>query len=222
MDIYVYMLTGDGEGAAHAVGDKIGIHRSMIKSGLLPVDKLNLIKSFKRSLSGIPVDLESGEADDGSEPIAFLSSGNVLMVGDGVNDAPALACSDVGVAMAESGAAIAMETADIALMDSDISKLIYSIEMGRNVVSVIKQNLVFSLLVKLVVIVLVMMGYGNLWVAIISDVGAMLCVTLNGMRLLPKKVAVDVKGKGGAKKKKKAGEGEEAPLLGGDGVETYL
>ena len=221
MDIDVYMLTGDGEGAAHAVGDKIGIHRSMIKSSLLPVDKLNLIKSFKRSLSGIPIDLESGEADDGSEPIAFLSSGNVLMVGDGVNDAPALACSDVGVAMAESGAAIAMETADVALMDSDISKLIYSIEMGRNVVSVIKQNLVFSLLVKLVVIVLVMMGYGNLWVAIISDVGAMLCVTLNGMRLLPKKVAVDVKGKGGAKKKK-AGEGEEAPLLGGDGVETYL
>jgi hypothetical protein len=118
--------------------------------------------------------------------------------------------------MASGGAAIAMETADVALMDSDIAKLVYCIKMGKSVVRVIKQNLVFSLLVKVVVIGLVMGGYGNLWLAIGSDVGAMLCVTLNGMRLLPKKDVVDVKElKGGARKAEGRGEVENSPLLAG-------
>lgn len=206
-----------------AVGRKVGLSEDRIMAGLLPVDKLNLIKQFKRNLSGAEYDVENGveEPSDKTGGLVFLSSKNVLMIGDGVNDAPALACSDVGVAMAEGGAAIAMETADVAIMDSDISKLVYSIQMGRSVVRVIKQNLIFSLVLKVVVIGLVMGGYGNLWLAIISDVGAMLCVTLNGMRLLPRKEGVEVKSKG-KRKDRGTGEGEEAPLLRRGGVETYL
>ncbi|GMH68998.1 hypothetical protein TrLO_g1265 [Triparma laevis f. longispina] len=223
MNVDVFMLTGDSEGAAKAVGRKVGLSEDRIMAGLLPVDKLNLIKQFKRNLSGAEYDVENGveEPSDKTDGLVFMSSKNVLMIGDGVNDAPALACSDVGVAMAEGGAAIAMETADVAIMDSDISKLVYSIQMGRSVVRVIKQNLIFSLVLKVVVIGLVMGGYGNLWLAIISDVGAMLCVTLNGMRLLPRKEGVEVKSKG-KRKDRGTGEGEEAPLLGRGGVETYL
>ena len=233
MGIDVYMLTGDGAGAANAVARKVGLEEGRIKSGLLPVDKLNYVKWFKKTLvnegeeDGSSWDVEAGRDGYGKVALSdaaseaekkiglFISRGNVLMVGDGVNDAPALACSDVGVAMASGGAAIAMETADVALMDSDIAKLVFSIKMGRSVVRVIKQNLVFSLVVKLVVIGLVMAGYGNLWVAIGSDVGAMLAVTLNGMRLLPKKDTVNVSDlKGHVAKSEGRGEAEDSPLLG--------
>ena len=221
MGVDVYMLTGDGEGAARSVARGVGLEASRVKSGLLPVDKLNSIKWFKRQLSGgsLDVDEEAGflePEDDGAKSMWASSRGNVLMVGDGVNDAPALARSDVGVAMASGGAAIAMDTADVALMDSDIAKLVYSVKMGRSVVRVIKQNLVFSLLVKLVVIALVLLGYGNLWTAILSDVGAMLAVTLNGMRLLPKKAVVDVddlRDGAGGKRNEGRGETESSPLL---------
>lgn len=101
-----------------------------------------------------------------------------------MNDAPALAAADIGVAMGV-GAALAMETADVTLLDSNLKKLLYVLNMGRRVLFVIKQNVIFSLAVKLLVLGFTVVGKVELWAAIVSDVGAMLCVTINGMRLLP-------------------------------------
>lgn len=168
--IEVVMLTGDQRRAAIGVAGQIGLDESDVKSDLLPEEKLTAIR-------------EKVEAHE-SQQRWWRAKRAVMMCGDGVNDAPALALADISVAMGE-GAALAMETSDVTLMGSDLNKLLYIVEMGPLVIRRIVENVTFSFAVKALVMGFTFAGKASLWAAIASDVGAMLLVTLNGMRLLP-------------------------------------
>lgn len=151
------MLTGDNKKTAETIGKAVGV--SEIQAELLPEEKLTYIKTLcgKRQ--------------------------KVAMVGDGVNDAPALAEATVGIAMGGAGTDTALETADIALMSDDLSKLPYTIKLSHKAMTVIKQNVSFSLAIKAFSILLIFPGWLTLWIAILADVGATIIVTLNSLRL---------------------------------------
>ncbi len=152
------MLTGDNKRTAEAVAKQIGVKD--VCAELLPEEKLSYMKDLRKEY------------------------GHVAMVGDGVNDAPALAAASVGVAMGGAGTDTALETADIALMADDLDKLPYTIQLSRKALKIIKQNIIFSLGIKALALILVIPGWLTLWIAIFADMGATLIVTLNSMRLL--------------------------------------
>jgi Cd2+/Zn2+-exporting ATPase len=173
LGIAITMLTGDNEEAALAVGRQVGLSPDEIQSKLLPEEKLDYLKV-----------LSTGE--EASSLLRLRKNRHVvLFCGDGVNDAPALAAADVGVAIG-AGAALAMETADVTLLDSNLEKLEYCMQVGRRVIRKIWENIIFSITVKLIVLVFALAGKTHLWAAIATDVGAMILVTLNSMTLLPR------------------------------------
>ena len=158
---HTIMLTGDNKAASRSIAGKIEIDE--YKAELLPEHKLTAIQEL------------------------IDKYGKVAMVGDGINDAPALALSTVGIAMGGAGTDTALETADIALMADDLSKIPFVIKLSRKSLSIIRQNITFSLVIKAVAILAVFPGWMTLWLAILADMGASLLVTLNSLRLLNEK-----------------------------------
>lgn len=157
----VVMLTGDSEATASAVAGTLGRPGvDEVRWELLPEDKVAAIR-----------ELRSGGA-------------RVIMVGDGVNDTPALAAADVGVAMGSAGTDAALETADIALMADDLSKLPEAVRFARKAEGIIRANIAFALLIKAAFVVLAVAGVATLWMAVVADMGASLLVILNGLRAL--------------------------------------
>ncbi|WP_449329211.1 heavy metal translocating P-type ATPase [Salibacterium lacus] len=152
------MLTGDNRGTAKRIAEETGVDRSFDE--LLPEDKVSAVHSLQRE------------------------GKRVAMVGDGINDAPALASADLGIAMGGAGTDTAMETADIVLMADNLEQLPRTIRLSRRALRVIKQNIWFSLLTKAAALVLIFPGFLTLWMAVLSDTGAALLVILNSMRLL--------------------------------------
>jgi Zn2+/Cd2+-exporting ATPase len=154
----IVMLTGDNQRTAEQVASQVGIDE--YHAGLLPGDKVRVVREMRES------------------------HGDMAMVGDGVNDAPAMASASVSIAMGAIGSDAAIETADIALMSDDLSKLPWLIRHSRRTLSIIKQNIAFSLVVKVSFIALAFAGIATLWEAIAADMGASLLVIFNGLRLL--------------------------------------
>ena len=153
---HVVMLTGDNAGTARAVAEAVGVDE--FHAALLPDDKVRLVAELERR----------------GERVAF--------VGDGVNDAPALAAAHVGVAMGAAGTDVAIETADVALMADDLGKLAMAVRTARRTMRIVRQNVTFALGLKAVFIVLAVAGWATLWMAVAADMGASLLVVGNGLR----------------------------------------
>jgi len=158
LGLHVAMLTGDNVATAQAVGAAVGIDE--VAAELLPDDKLRAVERL--------------EAEHGA----------VAMIGDGVNDAPALARASLGVAMGAIGTDVAIETADVALMTDDLERLAWLIVHARRTLAIIRQNTVLALAIKAIFVVLTLGGVASLWGAIAADMGASLIVVFNALRLL--------------------------------------
>ncbi|MBZ5558779.1 MAG: cadmium-translocating P-type ATPase [Acidobacteriia bacterium] len=156
----VVMLTGDSRGSARSIAAELGIAFEDVRAELLPEDKVTAIEDLRRQ------------------------HGTVAMVGDGVNDAPALASADVGIVMGAAGSDAALETADVALMADELLKIPYTIRLSRATVRNIKVNLAISLALKGAFVVAAVAGIATLWMAVLADTGASVIVIANALRLL--------------------------------------
>ena len=155
---HVAVLTGDHAGAATALNETVGADE--VHAGLLPADKVRAIEDLRARY------------------------GTVAMVGDGVNDAPALAAADVGIAMGVAGSDAALETADIALMADELLKIPYVLRLSRATVRNIRANIAFSIVLKAAFLLMAVLGVATLWMAVLADMGASLIVIANALRLL--------------------------------------
>ena len=160
LHVEAVMLTGDNPATARVIADQVGIQDA--RGNLMPEDKQDAIAELK------------------------ARHGAVGMVGDGVNDAPALARADIGFAMGAAGTATAMETADVAIMDDDPRKIARFISLSRHTATILKQNIALALGIKVVFLGLALSGHATLWMAVFADMGGSLLVVFNGLRLLRK------------------------------------
>ena len=155
------MLTGDKEAVGKVVAEKLGLDR--VYGSLLPGDKVQKVEELLK------------EKSEG-RTLAF--------VGDGINDAPVLARADVGIAMGGIGSDAAVEAADVVIMNDEPSKIVDTIQIARKTVSIVKQNIVFAIGVKVLVLVLVALGRASMWAAVFGDVGVSVLAILNAIRTL--------------------------------------
>ena len=158
------MLTGDRQAVAEKVADTIKL--DAFHAELLPGDKVELAEKI--------ID-------------AKKAKGTVIFVGDGINDAPVLARADIGVAMGGLGSEAAIEAADIVIMDDQPSKLSVVMKIARKTLTIAKQNVVFALTIKAIVLVLGALGLASMWAAVFADVGVAVIAILNSMRALQTK-----------------------------------
>jgi len=155
---HIVMLTGDSHSTAEKIGAELGVDE--VRAELLPGDKVNAVDELRARY------------------------GPVAMVGDGINDAPALASADVGIAMGAAGSAAALETADVALMADELLKIPYALRLSRATLRNIQVNLAISIVLKAAFVVLAAAGMATLWMAILADTGASIIVIANALRLL--------------------------------------
>ncbi|SDQ87859.1 Cd2+/Zn2+-exporting ATPase [Pseudomonas grimontii] len=160
LGIKTLMLTGDNTHTAQAIAAQVGIDQA--QGDLLPTDKLQAIEAL------------------------YGQGHRVGMVGDGINDAPALARAEIGFAMAAAGTDTAIETADVALMDDDLRKIPAFIRLSRQTSSILKQNIALALVIKAIFLVVTFLGLATMWMAVFADMGVALLVVFNGLRLLRK------------------------------------
>lgn len=156
------MLTGDIEKAAASVAQEVGL--TDYRAGLLPADKVTVVEELLKEREGT------------GKKVAF--------VGDGINDAPVLARADIGIAMGALGSDAAIEAADVVLMNDDPLKISKAIRISKKCLRIVRQNIFFTLTVKIVCLVLGALGIANMWVAILADVGVMILAVLNAIRCL--------------------------------------
>ncbi len=168
----VMMLTGDSEKVASAVAAELGI--TDYRAELLPQDKVNVVEEL---LAGLRNKAGQGEKAD-------KRRGRLAFVGDGINDAPVLSVSDVGIAMGSLGSDAAIEAADVVIMDDDIGRIPAVMGIARKTLGISKQNIAFALFVKFSCLVLGALGIANMWVAVFADVGVAVICILNSMRML--------------------------------------
>lgn len=160
LGVKTLMLTGDNPHTAKAIAAQVGIDSA--QGNLMPADKLQAIEAL------------------------YAKGHRVGMVGDGINDAPALARSEIGFAMAAAGTDTAIETADVALMDDDLRKIPAFIQLSRKTSTVLKQNIYLALVIKAIFLVMTFAGMATMWMAVFADMGVSLLVVFNGLRLLKK------------------------------------
>ena len=152
------MFTGDNKNIAEKIGKEIGIEN--IKSEMLPQDKYNELEKI------------------------LCSNKKVAFVGDGINDSPVLARADVGISMGGVGSESAIEASDVVIMTDNISKIIDAIKISKKTCGIIKQNLVFSISVKALILILSTLGIGGMWQAVFADVGVTIITIFNTLRIL--------------------------------------
>lgn len=158
LGVRTVMLTGDNTATAQAIAKQVGMDD--VRGNLLPEDKLEVVRDL------------------------VARFGHVGMVGDGINDAPALAQASIGFAMGAAGTHTALETADVALMEDDLCKLPQFIRLSRAAGTILAQNITLSILIKVVFFALALTGTATLWMAVLADMGGSLLVVFNGLRLL--------------------------------------